>query len=146
MMEHNITGETPSNSGIDDMIIKLKNYLSLQNDIVLVFIFGSFVRREITFHSDVDIAISFIGTVDFYRINDLKEDISGMLGMDADIVVLNSASPIIRMQVLKKGTLLINKDRRAYNEFFVRTINEYDDLKRTRKETEDKILRGRIYA
>jgi len=50
------------------------------------------------------------------------------------------------MQVLKKGTLLINKDQRAYNEIFVNTVNEYDDLKRTRKETEGKILRGRIYA
>lgn len=145
-MEHDITGKTPSNSSIDDMIIKLKKYLSLQNDIVLVFIFGSFVRREITFDSDVDIAISFIGTVDFYRINGLKEDISKMLGIDADIVVLNSASPVIKMQVLKKGNLLINKDRKVYNAFFVNTVNEYDDLKRNRKEVEDNILRGRIYA
>jgi predicted nucleotidyltransferase len=145
-MDHDITGKTPSNSNIDDMIIKLKKYLSLQNDIVLVFIFGSFVRREITFDSDVDIAISFIGTVDFYRINGLKEDISKMLGIDADIVVLNSASPVIKMQVLKKGNLLINKARKVYNAFFVNTVNEYDDLKRTRKEIEENILRGRIYA
>jgi uncharacterized protein len=145
-MEHKITGKTPSNSSVDDMIIKLKNYLSLQNDIVLVFVFGSFVRREMTFDSDVDIAISFIGTVDFHRINDLKADISEMLGIAADIVVLNNASPIIKMQVLKKGALLINKDQRVYNEHFVRTIKEYDDLKRVRKETEDNILRGRIYA
>jgi hypothetical protein len=63
-----------------------------------------------------------------------------------DVVVLNNASPVIRMQVLRKGLLLINKDRRAYHEFFVNTVNEYDDLKRTRKEVEDNILRGRIYA
>jgi len=131
---------------ISDMVKKLKETLTMHSDIVLVFLFGSFVRGDITSFSDLDIAIYFTGTVDFYRINDLREDISEMLGIEVDIVVLNTASPVIKMQVLKKGTLLINKDQRAYNEIFVNTVNEYDDLKRTRKEIEEKILRGRIYA
>lgn len=145
-MEYNITGQTHRNSSIDDMVKKLEKSLSLQSDIVLVFLFGSFVRGDITSFSDLDIAIFFTGDIDFYRVNDLREDISEMLGVEVDIVVLNNASPVIKMQVLKKGTLLINKDQRAYNEFFVNTVKEYDDLKRTRKEIEEKILRGRIYA
>ena len=76
----------------------------------------------------------------------MKEKISEMFGLEVDIVVLNNASPVIRMQVLKKGALLVNKDHKVYNDFFVRTVNEYDDLKRTRKEIENNILRGRIYA
>lgn len=145
-MEHNITGKHHRNSSIGGMVKKLEKSLSLQSDIVLVFLFGSFVRGDITSFSDLDIAIFFTGTIYFYRINDLREDISEMLGVEVDIVVLNNASPVIKMQVLKKGTLLINKDQRAYNEFFVNTVKEYDDLKRTRKEIEEKILRGRIYA
>ncbi len=66
--------------------------------------------------------------------------------MEAAIVTLNNASPVIKMQVLKKGTLLVSKDPKVYNEFFVNTVKQYDDLKRTRKEIEEKILRGRIYA
>jgi predicted nucleotidyltransferase len=145
-MEHNITGKTPSNSSIDDMVKKLEKSLSVHSDIALVFLFGSFVKGDITSFSDLDIAIFFTGTINFYRINDLREDISEMLGVEVDIVVLNNASPVIKMQVLKKGTLLINKDQQAYNKFFVNTVKEYDDLKRTRKEIEEKILRGRIYA
>jgi len=145
-MENNITGKTMNKVSISDMVKKLKETLTMHSDIVLVFLFGSFVRGDITSFSDLDIAIYFTGTVDFYRINDLREDISEMLGIEVDIVVLNTASPVIKMQVLKKGTLLINKDQRAYNEFFVNTVKEYDDLKRTRKEIEEKILRGRIYA
>jgi hypothetical protein len=38
------------------------------------------------------------------------------------------------------------RERRAYNEFFVTTVKEYDDLKRNRKEIEDNILKGRVYA
>jgi len=145
-MENNITGKTMNKVSISDMVKKLKETLTKHSDIVLVFLFGSFVRGDITSFSDLDIAIYFTGPVDFYRINDLREDISEMLGIEVDIVVLNTASPVIRMQVLKKGTLLINKDQRAYNENFVTTVKEYDDLKRTRKEIEGKILRGRIYA
>jgi uncharacterized protein len=145
-MENNITGKTMNKVSISDMVKKLKETLTMHSDIVLVFLFGSFVRGDITSFSDLDIAIYFTGTVDFYRINDLREDISEMLGIEVDIVVLNTASSVIKMQVLKKGTLLINKDQRAYNEIFVNTVKEYDDLKRTRKEIEEKILRGRIYA
>ena len=129
-----------------DIINKLKESLTVNSDIVLGFLFGSFAEGTITSSSDLDIAVYFSGSVDFYRLNKLREDISAMLGIDVDVVVLNSASPVIKMQVLKKGKLLINKDRKVYNAFFVDTVNEYDDLKRTRKEIEDKILKGRIYA
>ncbi|MEW6585341.1 MAG: nucleotidyltransferase domain-containing protein [Nitrospirota bacterium] len=132
--------------GIDETVKKLKETLSAQGDILLVFLFGSFVSGDMTSLSDLDVAIYFNDAVDFYRINTLREDISEMLGIETDIVVLNTASPVIKMQVLKKGGLLINKDQRAYNDFFVNTVKEYDDLKRTRKEIEEKILRGRIYA
>jgi len=131
---------------IDGIFKKLKETLTARDDVLLVYLFGSFVSRDATSLSDLDIAIYFDRAVDFYVVSGLREDISEMVGIDADIVVLNSASPVIRMQVLKKGVLLINKDQRAYNEFFLNTVNEYDDLKMTRKEIEEKILRGRIYA
>lgn len=131
---------------IEDMTSKINKYLLMYDDVAFAFLFGSFIRGETTGLSDVDIAIYFTGLVDFHRINRLREDLTGLLGMETDIVVLNTASPIIRMQVLKKGTLLIKKEPRAYHEFFMNTVTEYDDLKRNRKEIEDKILRGRIYA
>lgn len=69
-----------------------------------------------------------------------------MIKRETDIVILNNSSPVIRMQVLKNGVILINKNRAIYNDFFVRTVKEYDDLKRVRKEAEENILRGKIYA
>jgi predicted nucleotidyltransferase len=131
---------------INDMAAKIKQYLSAYNDIAFAFLFGSSARGEDTVLSDVDIAIYFTDAVDFYRMNGLREDLSELLGREIDIAVLNNISPIIRMQVLKKGTLILNLNRCLYNKFFVNTVNEYDDLKRTRKDIEDKILRGRIYA
>jgi hypothetical protein len=50
------------------------------------------------------------------------------------------------MQVLKNGVLIFKKDKRYFNQFYVETINQYDDLKQIRKKCEDGILKGRIYA
>ena len=60
--------------------------------------------------------------------------------------MLNDASPVLKMQVLKKGLLLYARNKKQLHQFFVETVNQYDDLKRIRKNCEDSILRGRIYA
>ena len=145
-MRHNIiiNPGQPSNNG--DRIKKLTEYLSLHRNILVAFVFGSFVSRDMTAMSDVDIALLFDGKIDFSGIRILIEELSDLLGIDVDIVVLNTAAPVIKMQILKKGRLLIGKGRRAYHEFFVTTVKEYDDLKRNRKEIEDNILKGRVYA
>ena len=130
----------------EDIVTRLNKCLSKHNDIAFAFLFGSSVHDQSSVFSDVDIAIYFAGTTDFYRINNLREELSALLGKEIDIVVLNNASPILRMQVLKKGRLIVDLNRRLYHAFFSNTVKEYDDLKRNRKDIEDNILRGRIYA
>ena len=96
--------------------------------------------------SDVDIGILFRTVPDIYAINDLTEELSSLLQREVDLVVLNHASPVLKMQVLKNGILIYASDRRHFHQFFVDTVNQYDDLKRIRKNCEDSILKGRIYA
>lgn len=133
-------------NNIDDVAGKLTESLAMCDDIVFAILFGSYTGGGRTDMSDLDLALFFKSKTDFYRINALREDLTQKLGTEVDIVVLNNAMPVVRMQVLKKGRLLLNRDTRAYNDFFVNTVKEYDDLKRNRKEVEEKILRGRIYA
>jgi len=130
----------------DGMKKKIISLLSRRNDIRFAFIFGSFVSQQMTSSSDLDIALFFKDIINFNEINELREELTVALRKEIDIVMLNTASPIIRMQVLKKGILIINNEPKSYNEFFVKTVNEYDDLKKIRKEIEDTILKGRIYA
>lgn len=131
---------------MNDIIEMLKEYFKDKEEILLVFIFGSLVGGHMTGESDVDIAILFKRMPDFKEILHLKDDLSELIKRETDIVVLNNSSPIIRMQVLKNGVMVVNKNSAIYNDFFVRTIKEYDDLKRLRKEIEENILKGRIYA
>jgi uncharacterized protein len=144
-MRHDIT-EPEQRDEDDDRINKLLKYLPAQQDVLVAFVFGSFVSGDITVMSDLDIAILFDGRIDFSRTGCIREELSDLLGIDVDIVVLNTAAPVIKMQILKKGRLVYVRERRAYNEFFVTAVKEYDDLKRNRKEIEDNILKGRIYA
>ncbi len=128
-------------------IIKIfKKYFNNKADVYLIFIFGSSVKGHLTEESDVDVAILFKELPDLYAINQIRDELSNLIKREVDVVVLNNSSPIIRMQILKNGILLINKKKAIYNDFFVRTVKEYDDLKRVRKEIENNILKGRIYA
>jgi len=112
---------------------------------LLVFLFGSIARGFGADESDVDIAIMFERVPDLFELNDLRDQLSRCAGKEVDLITLNTASPIIKMQVLRYG-LLIKKGERDYNEFFVSTVREYSDLKYVRKEIEANLLKGRLYA
>jgi uncharacterized protein len=117
-----------------------------RNDLLLVFLFGSCAGEHMRPSSDVDIGILFKTFPDRDAIVELTADLSSILKREVDLVVLNQASPVLKMQILKTGILLYASDRKYFHQFFVATANEYDDLKRIRRVCEQSILKGRIYA
>ncbi|MBI4843059.1 MAG: nucleotidyltransferase domain-containing protein [Nitrospirae bacterium] len=123
----------------------LKEYFKDRDNVLLAFIFGSAVSGRLTEESDIDIGLLFGNAPGFQDVLKITAEVSEAAGRQVDIVVLNDSSPIIRMQVLKNGELLKKGDA-AYCDFYVRTVKEYDDLKHIRKEAEEKMLKGRIYA
>lgn len=123
---------------LEEFALKHENFL-------LVFLFGSMARGFSTKESDVDIAIMFERVPDFFELNDLRDQLSRCVAKEVDLITLNTASPIIKMQVLRYG-ILIKKEERDYNEFFVSTVREYSDLKYARKEIEANLSKGRLYA
>ncbi len=131
---------------IEDIAETLKEYFRDKEEVLLAFIFGSAVSGRLTKKSDVDIAVLFSNAPDFSNVLKIINDVSEAIGREVDLVVLNNSSPVIRMQVLKNGKLIKSKDDAIHNNFFVRAVKEYDDLKYVRKEAEINILRGRIYA
>ncbi len=131
---------------LKDIAGALKEYFKDKEEILLAFIFGSAVGDRLTKESDVDIAVLFSSMPAFSEVLKITDSVSEAVGREVDIVVLNNSSPVIRMQVLKNGKLIKSKDNVIYNNFFVRTVKEYDDLKYIRKEAEENMLKGRIYA
>lgn len=113
-----------------------------------VYLFGSEASGMSNDKSDVDIGILFekhhLPSRD--DLLDIEDNLTSLFRREVDLVVLNNASPIIRMQVLKKGKKIVEHNRKDVNFFFVRTLNEYDDLKQVRSVIERSIERGRIYG
>ena len=124
----------------------LKSSLDNRQEVLLAFLFGSFAGKRIRRSSDVDIGILFKSVPGIHAINDLREELSSILQREVDLAILNHASPVLNMQILKNGILLYARDRKHFHRFFVDTVNQYDDLKRIRKPCEESVLKGRIYA
>jgi predicted nucleotidyltransferase len=128
---------------VPDIISRITSILRGYPEIELAFLFGSFAGGTVTVESDVDIAILCRQTSSFDRREEIRAALCAGMKREVDLVDLNGASPILRMQVLKKGIILID-NASVYEDFFVRTTGEYDDLKRVRKGIEESILRGGI--
>lgn len=124
----------------------IKSFLEERQDILLVFVFGSFAQNRLRPASDVDIGILFKPVPEMDMIRALTEELPSTLTREVDLIVLNHASPVLRMQILKHGILIYSREKKYFHQFFTDTVNQYDDLKRIRKHCEENILRGRIYA
>jgi predicted nucleotidyltransferase len=124
----------------------ISNYAQSCGNIAVVYLFGSAVTNRLTPESDVDLGMLFENKPSAIELLQLQEEFTDALGRQADVVNLDVTSPILRMQVLKNGVRVFTRNETRVHEFFVRTFNEYDDLKRMRKPIEENILKGRIYA
>ncbi len=122
----------------------LKAFFRDEDNVLFAFLFGSFAVGCARPDSDVDVGVFFRKVPDWEVLKELRDRLAGHVGRDADLVVLNDAGPVIAMQILQTG-VPVKKDGEAFSAFYVRTLNEYEDLKYVRRESEDLILRGRIY-
>lgn len=129
----------------ESRVQKLQMFFAGEENVRLAFLIGSFAAGTARPDSDVDVAVLFGRVPDYMDVLGLRDRLSALVEREADLVVLNDAGPVIRMQVLKTG-IRLRAEKGAYEEFFVRTVNEYDDLKQIRAPIEEAVLRKKIYA
>ena len=117
------------NSKINAIIDKAKK----DNDVIAVFMFGSFAQRKYTFR-DVDIAVLFKDGADYSAklfeymgIADSVED------RTLDISALNILPLYIQSKVFNEGEILYSKDMKDLYKFNVREIRDFDDFSYTYK-------------
>ena len=124
------------------LIEKLKKVFEADNDVILVYLFGSYAQGRIHPLSDVDIAILLKESVDFFEKKlDLTETISKTLLTDEfDLVMLNEASPGLLFEIFNKGKVLVNKDENVRIEFLLRSIKKYIDTYPLRKLAEEILI------
>jgi hypothetical protein len=131
---------------IEKLFAAIVELLSIRNDIVAAYVFGSQVHGPRTEESDLDVGVLFSETIPKTELLSLQQEISDRLGVQTDLVDLAAAPVVLRMQVLRKGKKILDCYPSTTTAFIVRTLFEYDDLKRVIKPIEDNILHGRIYG
>ncbi|WP_461207152.1 type VII toxin-antitoxin system MntA family adenylyltransferase antitoxin [Clostridium sp. DL1XJH146] len=103
-------------------------------DIKLIYIFGSYAKGNNNSNSDLDIAILL--DRDFNPLDKLSlisEFTSIFKRDDIDLVILNSANPVLRHQVIKHGKIVYVEDENIKVNFEVRVLKEYMDMEPFRR-------------
>ena len=116
------------------------DFLDEQFGLDALWVFGSEAHGKTRPDSDIDLAALFSSRPEPLDVLGARGDLEEILGREVDLVDLDRASPILAMQVLKHGRLLVDRDPKRRIAFVVRTRSLYEDLKILRRESEKRLL------
>jgi hypothetical protein len=112
----------------------LCHFLAAQDDVVVAYLFGSVAQGQAHSGSDVDLALLLTAHLDEHkranRYLHLIVKIQHLLSdYDVDVILLNTAPPLLQHEVLLHGKRLYEGNRSARVEFEVRAGQQYEDVK-----------------
>ncbi|OGW41491.1 MAG: hypothetical protein A2Y97_08655 [Nitrospirae bacterium RBG_13_39_12] len=119
----------------DDKDIKrIVHYFKNRDEVSALYIFGGYAKGRKTGESDIDVGIlvdeSRLKRRNFEFFKKKYYAASPTFSMrPVDIVILNTAPPFLKHQVLKTGKILFDRNRRLRVRFTERAITEYLDFK-----------------
>jgi predicted nucleotidyltransferase len=122
---------------------RITAYLEGRFGLVALWLFGSEARGTVTPESDVDLAALFRTAPSAVDLLEARMELAAQLSRDVDLVDLDRASPILVMQVLRKGKLLVDKDSARRLQLAAKAPGRYEDLLIVRREAEQALI-GRV--
>ena len=115
--------------------------------LIAIYRFGSSVAGEHGPESDVDLALLASTTIDPVVRFDLKERLASALHQSVDLVDLRAASPVMAIQVIGKGRLLLDADASARGQFEDLTYGTYARLNEERRGILERVAsEGSVYG
>lgn len=116
-------------------------------DLISVYCFGSSLQGYETFESDLDIAYLSDGQITNIKRWAIQEEIASLLKRDVDLIVLKTATDVMRFQIISTGVRVFVKNERKAEQFEDLVYCLYLDLNEQRKEIlEDIYKRGYVYG
>jgi predicted nucleotidyltransferase len=119
---------------LDQLTSVLTDFLMLQPDVRLAYLFGSQAQGRTHALSDVDVAVLLAAQLSPLEQSRARLRLMGALMAllqreDVDLVVLNQASLLLRQRVLRDGRLLFANDDRERVRFAAETYRRYLDCR-----------------
>ena len=131
----------------DKSMTLMKQITSLcknQPSIIAAYLFGSQAKGTAQQKSDIDVAILLDDqTGGIFDLLSFIVEAETTTGRQVDIVVLNTASEVLKYQVRKHGTLLFDKKPEARKIFEIKSRKYFEDFLYLHKKYTNKVLYGR---
>ncbi|SDZ23974.1 hypothetical protein SAMN05660462_02333 [Proteiniborus ethanoligenes] len=113
-----------------DIIKKCKSILMENENIAFAYIFGSYAQGKVRVDSDIDIAIYSEKRIDIETYLEIKMNLSETCKREIDLIILNDATPLLKYEIYKNNIVLFTRDRAIETSYKVKTLFEYNDIKR----------------
>ncbi len=118
----------------EQLLETLEADLSARPEIIFAYLFGSVAAEKSNHLSDIDLAVYLDPT---YRHREqgygyqceLIAELSSLLSAPVDVVILNTASTVLKYQVIKSGILIFSRSNKARREFHEKAVRNYLDFK-----------------
>jgi predicted nucleotidyltransferase len=115
-------------------IERIIRYFRSRDEVSALYMFGSLSKERATAESDIDIAVlvSELKTKrrDFAQIKEEYYRASPRFSLrPVDIVILNTAPPFLKHQILRTGKTLFDRNRKFRAQFTAKATMEYLDFK-----------------
>ena len=112
---------------------RLAHFMSVRDEVLEAYLFGSTARGEEQAHSDVDVAVYVarekLPRAPFgYAAALVGALIEALATDDVDLVVLNEASPLLYARVLRDGVRVFSRDLRATTRREGEALSRYCDF------------------
>lgn len=113
----------------------------------IIYLYGSFARKEERADSDIDLAFYGGLSKSPYELLMLANQLASHLRRDVDLVNLQATSTVFQAQVVSTGEILFLQDEVLRANYEIRVYKEYAMLNRERKPILDRIREeGSIYG
>ncbi|WFA08591.1 nucleotidyltransferase domain-containing protein [Tissierella sp. Yu-01] len=113
-----------------DIIKVCKDILIKYEKIIFAYIFGSYISGKFNEDSDIDIAIYTKEKIHPEEYLEVKLKLTERCRREVDLIILNDAKPLFRYEVNRNNKLLFTRDKNFETNYKVKTLFEYNDVKR----------------
>lgn len=128
---------------VEDASARLRELMQREN-VVVAYLFGSCARRTMHPCSDVDIAVLLDGRGEemYEAFRRLLVDVCNVLETErVDLLLLNSAPPTLKFEVITTGRVLYARSDVALNDFETNVTQRYHDTAHLRAVQNDYLKR-----
>ncbi|MBS7637466.1 nucleotidyltransferase domain-containing protein [Candidatus Bathyarchaeota archaeon] len=128
---------------LEGAVKELGKLFENEENVLVAYLFGSYLRGDQTSRSDIDIAILLYEVpkkpLEYYLhlINILTE----VLGDDVDLTILNLAPPLLKFQIIKNGKIIYCRSDRSRINFEAKYICEYLDFRRAMERYDECVMK-----